>query len=39
MTRINIELPEPLHQKLRIRAAQDGRTIKDVVTQYLEEEL
>ena len=38
MTRINIELPEQLHQKLRMRAAETGSTIKDLVISYLEEE-
>ena len=38
MTRINIELPEQLHQQLRLEAAKQETTIKKLVTKYLEEE-
>lgn len=37
MTRINIPVPEKLHQRLRLRAVHDRKTIKETVIGILEE--
>lgn len=39
MTRVNIQLPEELHQKLRIQAIQQETTIKEFVINLLEKEV
>jgi len=36
---IHIRLPEDLHKRLRIRAAETDRTIQDWVVEALQEEL
>lgn len=37
MGRINIELPDPLHQDLKIESAERGQTLKETVKEILEE--
>ena len=39
MTRINIELPEELHRKIKVICAMEGKTIKEMVEEVLEKEL
>ena len=39
MTRINIELPEELHKKLKVICAMEGRTIKAIVEEVLDKEV
>lgn len=36
MKRINIPLPGDLHKKLRIRAVQEEKTLKNLVIELLE---
>ena len=36
MVHINIPLPETLHKRLRLAAAMDERTIKDLINEALE---
>ena len=33
---LHVELPEPLHKNLRIRAAYDGTSLKELVIKALE---
>jgi plasmid stability protein len=33
---INYELPEDLHRALKIRAAEKGITLKDLILEYLQ---
>lgn len=37
MVNINIEIPDDLHKRLKIAAVVDDSTIKDIVTDILEE--
>ncbi len=37
MTRVNIPLPDALHKRLRIKAATEGKTLKELVIGILEE--
>ena len=37
MVSINYELPAELHRQLKIRAAEEGVTLKDLIVRYLEE--
>ena len=39
MGRINIELPEELHKKLKVVCAMKGMTIKDYIISTLESEI
>lgn len=39
MANINYELPEDLHKALKIRAAQEGITLKDLIVRLLREGL
>lgn len=39
MTRVNIPLPDKLHQRLRIAAVERDTTIKQLVIELLEAEL
>lgn len=36
---VTIKIPKPLHRLLRIRAAQDEKTIESVATEALERHL
>lgn len=36
MKRVNFELTEALHTKLKIHAAAQGKSIKDVLTEFVE---
>lgn len=36
MKRVNFELPERLHTKLKTYAATSGKSIKDILTEYVE---
>lgn len=36
MKRVNFELSEALHTKLKIHAASQGKSIKDVLTAFVE---
>ena len=35
MVNVNIEIPDDLHKRLRLAAAMQGTTLKDLVTQLL----
>lgn len=35
--RLNVEIPGAMHRALKMRAAQEGKTIKDVVLTFLAE--
>ena len=35
MTNINIELPTPLHTKLKLKAVKEEKTIEQVLTEIL----
>jgi len=37
MTNINIELPDDLHRKLKVHAAEKGITLKDYINEVLKE--
>ena len=37
MTNINIELPDDLHRKLKMHAAEKGITLKEFITEVLKE--
>ena len=39
MTRINIELPEELHKKIKVLCAVEDKTIKDLVEEVLGKEV
>ena len=39
MTRVNIELPEDLHRKVKIICALQGKTLKEYLILSLEEKL
>jgi plasmid stability protein len=39
MVSINYEIPDDLHRQLKIRAAEEGVTLKDLIVRYLEEGL
>ena len=36
MKRVNFDLPEALHTRLKIYAAAQGKSIKDVLTEFVE---
>lgn len=36
LKRVNFDLPEALHTRLKIHAAAQGKTIKDVLTEFVE---
>ncbi len=36
MKRVNFDLPEALHTKLKMHAAAQGKSIKDVLTDFVE---
>jgi plasmid stability protein len=36
---INYELPADLHRQLKVRAAEEGVTLKDLIVRYLQEGL
>ena len=36
LKRVNFDLPEVLHTRLKIYAAAQGKTIKDVLTEFVE---
>ncbi|WP_017411315.1 plasmid partition protein ParG [Aeromonas hydrophila] len=36
MKRVNVDLPEGLHMKLKTYAASRGKSIKDVLTEFIE---
>lgn len=35
LVRLNVEIPESLHRQVKVKAAQDGKTIKQVVLALL----
>ncbi len=35
MTNINLEIPEEIHKNLRLRAAKEGKTMKQVIIEDL----
>ena len=35
--RLNVELPEALHRAVKMRAAQEGKSIKEIVLTFLAE--
>lgn len=35
-TQLNVEIPERLHQRLKMHAAKHGQTIKDVVSEAID---
>lgn len=37
--RLNAEIPKSLHQRIQIQKAKDGRSIKEIVVDALEEHL
>jgi hypothetical protein len=39
MTNINIELPAPLHTKLKLKAVKEGKTIEEVLTEVLQKKV
>lgn len=39
MVSINYEIPEDLHRALKVRAAEEGVTLKDLILRYLAEGL
>jgi len=39
MTRVNIELPEDLHKRIKVICAIEDKTIKELVEEVLEKEL
>ncbi|MGL4715547.1 MAG: plasmid partition protein ParG [Aeromonas sp.] len=36
MKRVNVDLPEPLHTRLKTYAATQGKSIKEVLTEFVE---
>ncbi|PEN04636.1 hypothetical protein CRI93_14855 [Longimonas halophila] len=36
MTQLNVEIPEALHQRLKMHAAKHGQTIKEVVREVID---
>ena len=36
MKRVNFDLPEALHMRLKTYAASQGKSIKDVLTEFVE---
>lgn len=38
-TRLTVRIPEELHKKLKIKSARTSKTIKDIVTELIEEYL
>jgi len=36
MKRVNFDLPEALHTKLKMHAAAQGKSIKDIMTDFVE---
>jgi hypothetical protein len=39
MTRVNIELPEELHKKIKVLCAMEGNTIRELVEEALDREV
>jgi len=39
LTRINIELPEELHKKLKVKCAVEDITIKDYIKEVLDKKV
>ncbi len=39
MTRVNIELPEELHKKVKVLCAMEDKTIKELVEEVLDREV
>ena len=39
MTQLNVEIPKPLHRRLKMHAAKHGRPIKEVVQDVLDRSL
>ena len=39
MTRVNIELPDELHKKLKVICAMEDKTIKELVEEAIEKEV
>jgi len=37
--RTTLDLPDPLYRRLKLKAAQEGKTLREVVIRLLEEEL
>lgn len=37
--RTTLDLPDPLYRRLKLKAAQEGKTLKEVVVRLLEEGL
>lgn len=37
MVNINIEIPEDVHRKIKILAASEGKSLKDLIIEVLEE--
>lgn len=35
MAQLNYEIPDELHKALKVKAAQEGVTLKDLITFYL----
>lgn len=33
--RITVDVPEPIHTALKVRAAQEGTTVSDILRSYL----
>ncbi len=34
--RSTLDLPDPLYRRLKLKAAQEGRTLREIVIRYLE---
>jgi hypothetical protein len=39
MTNINIEIPDDIHKKIKIKCAEDELTLKDFIIKAVEERL
>ncbi len=37
--RTTLDLPDPLYRRLKLQAAKEGKTLKELVTRFLEEAL
>jgi hypothetical protein len=37
--RTTLDLPDPLYRRLKLQAAREGKTLRELVIRYLEEEL
>ncbi|MCS7068541.1 MAG: hypothetical protein NZN28_07935 [Meiothermus sp.] len=37
--RTTLDLPDPLYRRLKLQAAREGKTLKELVTRFLEEAL